>query len=584
MTEQKRNSFIPSKKILQKILNSFDQKQALIFVALFLVLIISAISMLGKINKKFLTYLPEFGGTLDEGVVGTPRFVNPVLAVSETDRDLTELIYSGLMKKNPDGTLTTDMAESYTVSPDGLVYTFKIKENAKFHDKTPLTASDVIFTIEKIRDSLIKSPLQAVWNGVSVSKDETDSGTVVFRLAEPYASFLESATLGILPSHIWSAFDAGEFNLAEQNLEAVGSGPYKLRGIDQKKNNLVEEFQLAAFNDYAGTRPFIKYINFKFYKNETEALKAFRKGRVDQISSVSPKAAKELADAGFNPTTSPLSRVFGIFMNPNQNEILRDKEIVKALDLAISRNSIISEVLYGFGEPLTSPVPGSISGRDTTIVETEDAAAEILEAERILDERGWKKNDTGVRTKDGKMLQFSISTADVGELRHTAEIIKRDLATIGVTVNIKVFETGILNQNIIRPREYEALLFGQVIRNASDLFAFWHSSQRNDPGLNISVYTNSKVDNLLEELVGATDVAERDAKIREFEEEIKRDRPAIFLYSPEFIYIKSDKVKSVEIDHITSISERFLGINNWYIRTDTVWTFLQKQEAQEQNQ
>lgn len=576
MTDHKRNTLIPSKKNLQKILNSFDRKQALVFVVLFLVLGISTISMLGTINKMFMVYLPEHGGKLDEGVIGTPRFVNPVLAISESDRDLAGLIYSGLMKKNPDGTLSVDMAESYEISADGLVYTFQIREGAVFHDNVPLTANDVVFTIEKIKDSLIKSPLQSVWNGVSISRDDTDPSIVVFRLGEPYAAFLESATVGILPAHIWNKLDSEEFNLAEENLHAIGSGPYKVSEIVEKRNNLIEEFQLSAFNKYAGKKPFIKRIHFKFYKNETEALRAFKKGRVDQVSSVSPKAAKELADAGFTPSTSSLARVFGIFMNPNQNDILRDKEVVRAFELAINRNSIIEEVLYGFGESLHGPIPNAISENESV---DEVQESEIEEAKRILDERGWKINDSGVRTKDGKTLQFSVSTADAAELRHTAEIIKRDLALVGVNVTVKVFETGILNQNVIRPREYEALLFGQVVRSPSDLFAFWHSSQRNDPGLNISVYTNSKVDGLLEELVSTTDSAVRNERMSEFKAEIEKDRPAIFLYSPEFIYIKSDKVHGSEEGHIASASERFLGIADWYIRTDAVWKFLTKEDT-----
>lgn len=572
----KRNNSVPLKSNLQKILNSFSNKQTTTFVVLLLILTISAISILGKINKKFMHYLPEVGGTLTEGVIGTPRFVNPVLAISDTDKDLTGLIYSGLMKKNPDGTMVTDLAENYTVSPDGLTYTFKIKSNSTFHDKYPLTANDVVFTIEKIKDSLIKSPMQAVWQGVSVSEDDKDPYVVIFNLSEPYAAFLDNLTIGILPKHIWDNFDSEEFNLTEFNLKAIGSGPYKINNIKERNNGLIEEIELSLFKNYSGQKPFIKNINFKFYKNENDLIKAYKKGNVDQISSIHPESAKALKDSGFTPTTATLSRVFGLFFNPNQNEILRDKELIKAIELGINKENIIKEVLYGFGIIIDNPVPGSFFNTEKDITPyTNDKAL----AEKILEQRGYKITDSGFRSKDGKILEFSISTADVAELRFAAELIKQDLESIGIKTNIKIFEVGILNQNIIRPREYEALMFGQVIRNESDLFAFWHSSQRNDPGLNISVYTNSKVDRILEELISTNDELVKQDKLEEFIKIINEDKPAIFLYSPQFIYMESPKVKNVILNQITSSSERFMSINKWYIREDAVWKiWLPKEE------
>lgn len=574
MNEIKRNNNIPLKKILETILNSFSKKQTIVFAILLLTIIVTTVSILGKINKKFLIYLPERGGTLTEGVIGTPRFINPILSLSETDRDLSSLIYSGLMKKTPNGDVLTDLAENYTISPDGLTYTFKIKNEAIFHDKKTVTAQDVIFTVEKIKDSTIKSPIQAIWQGVFVEQGE-DLKTVVFKLNQPYAAFLDNVTIGILPKHIWENLDSEEFNLSEYNIKSIGSGPYKIKDVKEKKNGLIEEIEVISFNQYYNQKPFIKKIRFEFFKNESDLIKSYRKGRVDQISSINPRIAKNLLEDGYKPTTATLSRVFGLFLNPNQNEILRDKDVIKAFDLAINRNALIENVLFGFGEPIDGPVPRSLLNEENL---QEDVAIPSYEenkssAETILENKGWKKDESGFRAKEGKKLEISISTADVEDLKLSAEQVKKDLESIGVKVNVKIFEVGVLNQNIIRPREYEILLFGQVIRNESDLFAFWHSSQRNDPGLNISVYTNSKADKILEDLVETTEADTRETKLQELSTLLKEDRPAIFLYSPEFIYMESEKIKNVELDHITSSSDRFLGVRDWYIRTDAVWKF-----------
>jgi peptide/nickel transport system substrate-binding protein len=563
-------SNLANKRSLRNILDSFSSKQLFIFISLFVVLLVSALSILQKINKNFLVYLPEDGGTLTEGILGTPRFINPILAISDTDKDLSALIYSGLMKKNTDGTLVPNLAESYEVSPDGLTYSFKLKKDIKFQDKTSLTVDDVIFTVNSIKDPTIKSPLDAIWQGVSVSADENDSSVVIFKLSAPYASFLESTTLGIIPKHIWNQLQPEEFNLSKSNLNAIGSGPYKIKTIKQNKEGLVEEIKLTKWSTYSLEQPFIKKLNFIFYKSEVDLIKAYRKGNVDQISSISPKNADALTKEGYQPTTAVLSRVFGLFFNPNHNDIFRDKNVVKAIDLSIDKEQVVNDVLFGFGKAIDSPIPTSLSNEDYPILNNQDD--NIKKAKDILESDGWKLNEnTGIREKSGKPLQFSISTADVAELRNATEIMKANLAKVGIDVSIQVFETGMLNQTIIRPRDYEALFFGQIIRNDPDLFAFWHSSQRNDPGLNISLYTNTKVDKLLEELISSTDPNVRLSKLKAIQDQITSDMPAVFVYSPEFIYMEGDKINDVKLNHITSASERFLGINNWYIRTDAVW-------------
>ncbi len=192
---------IPKKQELYGAVASFNQKKLFIFITIMIVAFIAMIMILEDINNKFMVTVPADGGTITEGIIGMPTLVNPVMALSDADKDLTSLVYSGLMRKTPDGNFIPDVAESYTISPDGMTYTFNIKKNVKFHDSTPLTADDVIFTIEKIKDPLIKSPRAIGWDGVTIEKK--DENTVVFILKQPYISFIDNTTIGILPMHIW---------------------------------------------------------------------------------------------------------------------------------------------------------------------------------------------------------------------------------------------------------------------------------------------------------------------------------------------------------------------------------------------
>ena len=181
--------------------------------------------------------------------------------------------------------------------------------------------------------------------------------------------------------------------------------------------------------------------------------------------------------------------------------------------------------------------------------------------------------------KETQKLAFSLVTSDVPELRESAELLKAAWEKLGVEVRVQIFESGDLNQNVIRPRKFDALLFGEIIGRDLDLFAFWHSSQRNDPGLNIAMYTNSKVDKLLEEARRATDVKSRLAQYESAILAIRADAPAIFLYSPEFIYVLPEKIRGVTLRRTTTPSERFLDIEKWYINTEKVWDVFAKNQG-----
>src|SRR5262249_14203171 len=152
---------------------------------------------------QFLVQVPAEGGDLREGLIGLPRTLNPVLAVSDTDHDISALVYSGLTKHLGNGSVEPDLAKSYAVSTDGLTYTFTLGDNFRFQDGSPLTADDVAFTIEKIQDPALKSPHAADWANVTVT---VQSPTVIqFALKQAYAPFITDTTVGILPKHIWGS-------------------------------------------------------------------------------------------------------------------------------------------------------------------------------------------------------------------------------------------------------------------------------------------------------------------------------------------------------------------------------------------
>lgn len=560
---------------LERLTHSFSPAERVAFWICTALLTIGAAGLLFNVNELFLTPVPARGGSLSEGIIGSPRFFNPLLALSDGDRDMTALVYSGLLKATPDGGLVPDLAESYTLSEDGLSYTFTLREEASFHDGAPVTSDDVLFTVQKAQDPALKSPKRANWEGVTVEK--TDSRTVTLTLKQPYAPFLENTTLGILPKHIWESATADEFTFSPYNIEAVGSGPYEIENIKRSSSGIPFYFELSSFKNYALKAPYIDRLIIHFYPNEKELVAALRQGEIESASSITPRAAQGLAE-DYRIERTALPRVFAVFFNQNHAPLLAEKEVRQALALATDKEMLVNSVLEGYGVPIGGPVPPLLLDDGTAAI---DPAFEerIAEAGAILEKAKWKLNPaTGLRErtkgKDVQPLTFTLATSDVPELKESAELLAGMWKRAGIEVKIQIFESGDLNQNVIRPRKFDALLFGEIIGRDLDLFAFWHSSQRNDPGLNIAMYTNSKVDKLLEEARRESDEETRIEKYRSAVAAISADKPAIFLYSPEFIYVMPQKVKGSSLKQVSVPSDRFLDIADWYIDTEKIWNLF----------
>ncbi len=563
--------------IFEKVANTvtaFSLTERVVFFVIALVFAGSSFVLLSNLSHALTVPVPAPGGTLSEGIVGIPRFINPLLAISDADRDLTTLVYSGLLKVSSDGTLVPDLAESYDISDDGLTYTFHLRKNAVFHDQTPVTSDDIIFTIKKAQDPNLKSPKRAGWEGVVASK--IDEHTLTLSLAQAYPPFLENTTLGILPSHIWQQVETEQFTFSQYNIEPVGSGPYRVKNIQRSSGGIPSSYTLIPFQDYTLEEPYIRKIIFTFYQNEDAAIEALQKKEIHSLSSVSPYQARALSSLGIKVERVALPRIFAVFFNQNDVAAFTHSEVRVALDEALDRERIVEEVLSGYGVPIFGPLPHSLFGETLPHENATSSDARIRAARDILERNGWKPNEEdGVMEQTIKKqkvrLEFSIATSNTEELKAAAQIIKENWEAIGAKVTLAFFDTGDLSQNIIRPRDFDTLFFGEIVGRDLDLFAFWHSSQRNDPGLNVALYANITTDKLLEKARLSSSRSERMDIYREFAKELDKDVPAAFIYSPDFIYVVPPEIKGVNLSAVAIPSDRFLNINEWYIETDRIW-------------
>ena len=569
---------IQSKLRIRLIPKVLSTKERYVVVALILIVLGSVTAIPFTTYFHFTKEAPDYGGKFTEGMVNEPRHINPLLSqANDTDRDLVSLIYSGLLKYNGEGKIIPDMAQSYEISSDGLNYTVYLKENARWHNEEKVTADDIIFTIQIAQNSDYGSPQRINWQGVEVER--VNDFAVMFKLQNKYAQFLNNLTVKILPKHIWQDIKPINFALSEFNLKPIGSGPYIFDRLKKDSDGKIRSYNLKTNKDFYGGRPFIDEIELKFYGSEDEMIEAYNRSEIESLSFISPDNLKRVKfKHRLNLRELKLPRYFAVFFNQNKSTVLSDKNVRLALTHATNKEALLNLVLEKQGIAVDSPMMGGVLDVPNNVKKYE---YDLELAKKILETAGWvpspKPNSEGKLTgednilaKKDQKLAVKITTSTWPELTEVAKILKEQWGVLGVDVSIEVLPTPELQQ-AIKDRNYESLLFGAVLNIDPDPFSLWHSSQKRDPGLNLSLYDNKAADTLLEDARQTLNPLERAKKYDDFQKLVIEDIPALFLYNPFYVHGQAKKVKGSNGKLISLPSDRFINIEGWYIDTKRVW-------------
>ncbi len=590
-------SRIPKLKQLKYFKRFLSNREIWIINFCALIVLVSSVFLVVRFYKSHLQVVPISGGEYIEGLIGAPKYINPLYAsVSDVDNDITNLIFSSLFKRGKNGELINDLAESYEISRDNKIYTFKIKQEVSWHNKSRLTVDDITFTFNCIKDKQYKSPWRASFTGVELEK--IDENTVQFILAEPYAAFLDLLTFGILPQELWQQISADTANLAGLNLEPIGSGPYKFKSsVKDKKTGSIRSYNLISNENYYRDKPYINELSFKFFPGFEEAVASLNQGLIDGISYLPRQIKNEIAaQDALNCYQLNLPQLTAIFLNQKANSAISDKKVRQALVLAIDKNKIISEILGDEARLIDSPIlPDSFAYNP----EIKKYKYNIEEATELLDQAGWetaelteddisqaeqdalsedekiklqaeKKLAIGAgkwRTKDNEFLILKLTTVDNEENMQIAQAISEFWQEINIRTAVELIPANQIQSVIIKPRNFIALLYSEIVGADPDPYPFWHSSQIGESGLNITDYVNKEVDALLEDARLTSDIEARKEKYKKFQEIIAEEAPAIFLYSPTYTYVQSKKVKGFDVRNILIPRDRFANIAEWYVKT-----------------
>lgn len=498
---------------------------------------------------------PEYGDALIDGNIGEPSILIPMLAGDSASHSVAGLVFNGLVKYDTDLSVKGDLAESWDISPDGLIITFHLRKGVKWADGVEFTADDVMFGYQTIINEKTPTPYKEDY--LQVKKAETlDKNTFRVTYEKPFAPALTTwGSLVVLPKHL---LEGKDITKAPFGREPVGMGPYKL-----KKWVSGQEVLLDSNRDYFEGRPYIDRYVYKVIPDPATMFLELQAGGVDMMGLTPIQYTKQTNTIFFKenfqkfryPVPSYTYMGFNL-----KHPWFKDKRVRQAIAYAIDKNEIVDVVLFGLGSPATGPyVPNTwYYNPDVKNYEHNPALAKDL-----LKEAGWEDTDgDGIVDKQGQPFEFTILTNMGNSLRNnTATIIQWRLAKVGIKVKIRMLEWSTFINEFIDKRRFQAVILGWSLGFEPDQYDIWHSSKTKEKEFNFVSYNNPEVDALLETGRRTFNMAERKKAYYRIQEILADELPYIFLYVPDATPIVHARFKGIKPTPI-GIS---YNLHKWYV-------------------
>lgn len=510
-------------------------------------------------EKKEIDLSPAYGDTIIEWSSADAVILNPLIYCDSPSGDIIALIFNGLVKYDENLRLVGDLADTWEVLDEGKTIIFKLKKGVKWHDGEKFTAEDVKFTVDKLLD-----PKTLVYNRSDYELIDTveiiDDYTIKVRYKKVFAPALESFGIGIIPKHIYEHED---INNSRFNRHPIGTGPFKFVSWTPD-----EQIVLEAFDDYFDGRPYIDRYIYKVIPEDSMAFLALKRGELD-IKSLNPDQYKKQANTEeflnrFNVYRyAPGSSYTYIGYNLTKDKF-KDKRVRQALTMAIDRQVIIDNILYGYGKIITGPYSSSSWAYDKSVKPFPYAPDK---AKELLSEAGWNDTDgDGFLDKDGKMFEIVLSTGNGNKTRKlAAKLIKQYWETIGIKVKLNFVEWSYL-MKMCDYMDFDAIILGWGLGRDPDQAGIWHSSEipdmkRGKGGNNYMGYINKEVDRLLEEGRTTFEFNKRREIYQKFFRIIHEDQPYTFLYERESIVAVNNRIHGIKI----APAGIFYNFEKWYV-------------------
>jgi peptide/nickel transport system substrate-binding protein len=474
------------------------------------------------------------GDTLIESAIGDAKTLNPALVDENTGGDIAGLVFSGLLRYDENLKLSPSLAERWTVSKDGKTITYYLRKGVKFHDGVEFTANDVLFTYQVYTDPTVKTPYAADYQYIK-KVEIMDPYIVKVVYKKAFAPALTNTFGAILPQHL---LEGKDINTADFNRHPIGTGPFKF--VEWKTD---QQIVLEANPDYWEGKPHVKRFVLRIIPDQSSELLSLLKGETDALGAwtsgtLSPEQYARQTDIPqfknyYNKYQADQFVYYYIGWNLG-NPLFKDVKVRKALTMAIDRQAIIDNVVYGLGSICTGPfVPSSWANNPAVKPLPFDPAG----AKMLLAQAGWKTGPDGMlyRLVNGQQTPFAFklftNQGNVSRER-IATIVQQQLKQVGVDCQPQIMEWTTLLSQYIDKRKYDAMIMGWQFGPEPDCYLSWHSSQMGEHQYNLVGYKNTTVDRLLVEGRETLNQDQRAKIYRRIHQILSDDVAATFLYVP----------------------------------------------------
>ncbi len=522
----------------------------------------------GFSQRGYMQQAPSQGGTYSEAVVGPVATLNPLYASSSAEVSFSKLAFSSLYDYDNTGFLRKDLATNLTIEQGGAVYKVDIRKDAKWSDGQPLTAKDVVFTINLIKNPATRSPLRVNW--ADVTAKAIGDYTVELKLPATYAAFPHALTFPVLPVHMLLDVNAGALRESAFSRNPIGSGPFVFKLLQQADTiTNYQAIHLVANQKYYGGQAKLDQFELYAYANEDDIKVALQAGEVNGAAGAENIQAKDLG-AIYNATNVPLaSGVYALFNNGSP--VLNDVRVRKALQIGTDMEKV-RQAVGGRVLPLSLPfTDGQVPGVPMA------PALNVAQAIASLDEAGWRLSD-GVRTKEDRPLQLAITTTSDKQYVAAANELAKQWEALGVRVTVSSIDAASISaqfaQTVLQQRNFDVLVYELAIGADPDVYAYWHSSQggMNIGGYNFANYSNKNADAALASARSRIDGALRNAKYVAFARQWLDDAPALGLYQPVLEYVVNKKNTAIiNGAKLISPSDRYSNVLDWSVESSAVY-------------
>jgi peptide/nickel transport system substrate-binding protein len=496
---------------------------------------------------------PDFqkyhGDSLIIGDFVEPTIINPILTHSTISAPLKRIVFDGLVKLNETMEPNPHLALSWNNSQDGLTWIFHLRKDIKFHDGAELTAEDVKFTFDKIKDPSINTPYISVFKNFRSVRVQ-DKHTIEINLQNPLPSLPSYLDVGILPKHLLMEKDLRK---AEFNYHPVGSGPFKMGSWSK------DEIILKANEAYFEGEPYLNKVIVKFFKDQRTVWAELMKGTVDCVflsNSKNYDIIEKIPDFSVYSSSNPY---YYILAFNEKNQYFNQIEVRQALNYAVDKERIVTKVLRGRGQVSSGTIYPPSWANNKAI---KPYLYHPKQAARLLEKAGWKDtNGNHILDKNGDEFEFVLLIVEGDDAsQDCALLIQQELLDIGIRMKVRPLSFPIMYKRFLSRKEFDASILTIISDDPDKNYLWWHSSQI-DHGFNVFSYKNQKVDQLLDKGRITLDSKERKKIYYQFQKEIHNDPPGIFLFWRDYLIGIHKRFKGIRLSPARILS----NIHEWYV-------------------